>query len=318
MNLQYFSEVNLQMRPGSDRSKMNIIFEVKEQPTGTINLGGTYSDRSGFSIRSSLSENNFRGTGVSIFGEIDYGPNQRSISVGWTEPWFYERCNNVSVSFWRDTQLAFDSARSREEIMGLAQELQHEHEDLGKAILAYAERFNKRSSIVDLDRIKLHVRRLLRKRVIEEEDCYRHFPSPWSLGIKLFVSTTWLPVASISVPSGTAREAAYVQNDTYGLSFSTNHRLGGYWSHYHSYVPQWYITKNPTALAADAYFLQESLGLQFRSSLRNGLIYSSIDNTASPSDGYRQRMEWEITGGYLGGEDHFYRYILAGRHYLCG
>ena len=43
INTQFFREVNLQMRPGSDQSKMVIVFEVKEQATGNIQVGGTYS-----------------------------------------------------------------------------------------------------------------------------------------------------------------------------------------------------------------------------------------------------------------------------------
>ncbi len=316
INLQYFSEVNLQMRPGSDRSKMNIVFEVKEQPTGNITLGGTYSITSGFAIRAGLAENNFRGTGTRLSGEIDYGPNQRQVSLGWDEPWFYERCRGISTSFWRSTQLSFDSARNRNEIFALALDLQNDHENLGKAIIAYVDRFQGDNSIVSLDRIKLHVRRLLSKRVIKEESCFRSFPSPWSLGVDIFIRSQDIPISAIRVASNAPTETAYYQSNSYGLSFNTSHRLSNKWSHYHSYIPQWRDTKNPTALASDIYFLRASQGLQFRSSLRNGLVYSDIDNVFSPTEGYRNKMEAELVGSYLGGNDHFNRYILSGSYYF--
>lgn len=39
-NLGFFKEVNFNMRPGSDETKMNLIVEVVEQPSGTVSMGG--------------------------------------------------------------------------------------------------------------------------------------------------------------------------------------------------------------------------------------------------------------------------------------
>ncbi|MCE9498926.1 MAG: outer membrane protein assembly factor, partial [Leptospira sp.] len=62
-NLGYFKEVNFNMRPGSDETKMNLIVELVEQPTGTISMGGGYGTITGFSIFTELGENNLNGTG---------------------------------------------------------------------------------------------------------------------------------------------------------------------------------------------------------------------------------------------------------------
>ena len=99
VNLQFFSEVNLQMRPGSSQDKMNIIFEVKEQPTGNISVGGTYNVTSNFALNMQLGENNYEGSGQKVSGQLNYGINTRSIALNWTEPWFYEACSNSTGRF---------------------------------------------------------------------------------------------------------------------------------------------------------------------------------------------------------------------------
>ena len=102
-NLGYFKEVNLNMRPGSDSTKMNLIIDVVEQPTGTINLGGTVGSISGFSIYTELSENNLNGTGQKISGKIEIGPNKRFFQVTWTEPWLYNKPWSLGISSFFST-----------------------------------------------------------------------------------------------------------------------------------------------------------------------------------------------------------------------
>ena len=315
INLQYFSEVNLQMRPGSSQDKMNIIFEVKEQPTGNISVGGAYSVTSGFSLNMKLAENNFRGTGTSLSGTLNYGPNQRGLSVQWQDPWFYESCEDDTGPFWKNKQKAFNEAESLDRILLLSQGLQNEHESLGQSIRDHAAKFKRKVSTRELDQIKLHIRKVLAKYVHKEEKCFRSYPSPWSLGIGSFINSTTVS-DSISGSGSALAESFEYEETRYGLSFSTSHPLGPRWSHYHSYIPSWSAISNPSALAPDILFLRTRQGVQFQSSLRNGLLYSSIDNTFNPTRGMRQRLEAEIVGSYLGGNDHFNRYILSSTHYL--
>lgn len=99
-NLGYFKEVNFNMRPGSDETKVNLIIEVLEQPTGTISMGGGYGTISGFSIFTELGEKNLNGTGQQISGRVQFGPFQKYLSLNWTEPWLYDKPWSLSLGLF--------------------------------------------------------------------------------------------------------------------------------------------------------------------------------------------------------------------------
>ena len=99
-NLGYFKEVNFNSRPGSDESKMNLIIELLEQPTGTISMGGGYGTISGFSIFTELGENNLNGTGQKVSGRLQFGPFQRFFQLSWTEPWIFNRPWSFTTSIF--------------------------------------------------------------------------------------------------------------------------------------------------------------------------------------------------------------------------
>lgn len=90
-NLQFFKTVNVDARPGSSEGKMNLVFDVEEQPTGTISLGGGYGTNTGFSIFTEVAENNLNGTGQRISGRVEFGPLRTMLQASWTEPWLFDK-----------------------------------------------------------------------------------------------------------------------------------------------------------------------------------------------------------------------------------
>lgn len=88
-NLGYFSEVNLDARPGSKEGLLNIIITVTEQLTGSMSVGGGYGTLSGFSIFMQLAEKNLNGTGQELSGKIQFGLTQAVLNISWTEPWLF-------------------------------------------------------------------------------------------------------------------------------------------------------------------------------------------------------------------------------------
>ncbi|MCZ8239385.1 MAG: BamA/TamA family outer membrane protein [Leptospiraceae bacterium] len=99
-NLGYFKEVNFNMRPGSDETKMNLIIEVLEQPTGTVSMGGGYGTITGFSIFTQLGENNLNGNGQQVNGRLEFGPIRRFFQLSWTEPWIYDKPWSLTLSMF--------------------------------------------------------------------------------------------------------------------------------------------------------------------------------------------------------------------------
>ncbi|MCB1142902.1 MAG: BamA/TamA family outer membrane protein [Leptospiraceae bacterium] len=99
-NLGYFKEVNFNSRPGSDETKMNLIIDLLEQPTGTISMGGGYGTISGFSIFTQLGERNLNGTGQNVSGRLQFGPLQKFFQLSWTEPWIFNRPWALTLSMF--------------------------------------------------------------------------------------------------------------------------------------------------------------------------------------------------------------------------
>jgi len=106
-NLGYFKEVNFNMRPGSDETKMNLIIELVEQPTGTVSMGGGYGTITGFSIFTQLGENNLNGTGQQINGRIEFGPIRRFLQLSWTEPWLLDKPWSLTLSAFYTSRTLF-------------------------------------------------------------------------------------------------------------------------------------------------------------------------------------------------------------------
>lgn len=92
--LGYFEEVTIDIRPGSSNEKVNIIVGVKEQNTGTLSLGGGFSSDVGFSIFASVAENNLFGYGYRAEVKVEYGEYNKSATVTFTDPWFYQIGDN--------------------------------------------------------------------------------------------------------------------------------------------------------------------------------------------------------------------------------
>lgn len=94
--LGYFKEVNIDIRPGSNDQKVNIVMSVVEQATGNISMGGGVGTNTGFNVQAKVGENNLMGTGRKVEVSVEYGAERASASVSFTEPWLMDR----PVALW--------------------------------------------------------------------------------------------------------------------------------------------------------------------------------------------------------------------------
>ncbi|MBL8022263.1 MAG: outer membrane protein assembly factor [Leptospirales bacterium] len=316
-NLGYFKEVNLQMRPGSDDQKLNLIIDVEEQPTGTISLGGGYGTQSGFSIFTEVGENNLNGTGQRISGKIQYGPLTKQISGQWTDPWIYEACDNSTGSFWRNKLKAFEGSGDYDSIDKVAISLQNNYSEIGKVIRAYVAESKGDKSIEAMDRLKVRIRGLLKGFVSEEEECFRSIPRPWSLSLFASYATETIQSSSITIsedPNDLFEGSSY-DISSVGVGVGVSHTFFLNWAHYHRYSPSWSIAAKPTSLAANEILRRVNLGWQFKSALTNGLIYDTRDNVFNPTNGLNLDLSVEIVGQALGGQDHYNQYTFSTKYY---
>jgi len=90
MRLDFFEDVSITPEPTPDKTKMDLIVEVKEKPTGAFSIGAGYSSVDSLMFMAEISQNNFLGRGqrLSLAGTIS-GTSSR-YNLGFTEPHFYD------------------------------------------------------------------------------------------------------------------------------------------------------------------------------------------------------------------------------------
>jgi outer membrane protein insertion porin family len=90
-SLGYFQE-NLEIKQeqvAPDRVALNV--EVEEKPTGQLQLSAGYSSLERFILAASIEQNNFRGMGQSLSAGINYSRYSKSIQLGFTEPYLFDK-----------------------------------------------------------------------------------------------------------------------------------------------------------------------------------------------------------------------------------
>lgn len=84
---------------------VNVTYELKESPTGTINFGLGYGKDSGLSFNASLSKDNLFGSGNSIKTSIIKNDNQKYVDLLLTYPYFLDNGTNLNTRlFYNDFQ----------------------------------------------------------------------------------------------------------------------------------------------------------------------------------------------------------------------
>ena len=89
--LGFFSNSAVEPREGSSSTQAIIDVVVKEQPTGTLSLGGTYSSTAGFAAEISFRERNFLGRGQSVGVTLSNASTTKKYEFSFQDPGFLNR-----------------------------------------------------------------------------------------------------------------------------------------------------------------------------------------------------------------------------------
>ncbi len=89
--LNYFENVDFKFNILEDSEHVDLIFKVKDKPTGTLQAGGSWSQTQKASLLLAVTENNLFGRGQSISLSLELGPYRQNLSFSFTEPWMFQK-----------------------------------------------------------------------------------------------------------------------------------------------------------------------------------------------------------------------------------
>jgi outer membrane protein insertion porin family len=107
MQLNYFGDVVPDVRdlPSGD---VDLIIKVEEKPTGQVSAGAGYSGQDKLVGTFGLGIPNFRGNGQNVSISVDFGSRRNSISLGFTEPWFFGTPTSVGGDIYNLNRRWYD------------------------------------------------------------------------------------------------------------------------------------------------------------------------------------------------------------------
>ena len=96
--LGYFEEVSVETPAVSDSTdQVDVEFSVVERPSGNLSAGVGFSQSQGIVINSSITQDNFLGTGHRVSANFSNSAANRSYGLSWTNPYFTQ--DGVSLTF---------------------------------------------------------------------------------------------------------------------------------------------------------------------------------------------------------------------------
>lgn len=91
-SLGYFQEkLEVEQKPGSAPDKVVLETNVQEKPTGELQVSAGFSSLEKFIVNLSITERNFRGKGQELRASVDYSSYSKSVNLGFTEPYMFDR-----------------------------------------------------------------------------------------------------------------------------------------------------------------------------------------------------------------------------------
>ena len=96
--LDFFEDVSINPEQTETDSKMDIVVDVKEKPTGSFSIGAGYSSVEQFMFMGEISQNNFLGRGQKVSLQANFSGTTQRYNLQFTEP----HLNDSELSFGFD------------------------------------------------------------------------------------------------------------------------------------------------------------------------------------------------------------------------
>jgi len=101
-SLGYFQEnLEIERKEGSTPDRIILETNVEEKPTGELSLSAGFSSIENFLLQASVRQRNFRGLGQQLQASVNYSSYSKSIELGFTEPYLFDRNISIGGSVYR-------------------------------------------------------------------------------------------------------------------------------------------------------------------------------------------------------------------------
>ncbi|MEH3046848.1 outer membrane protein assembly factor BamA [Sphingomonas adhaesiva] len=108
-SLGYFQDkFEIKQTPGSAPDRVVLEANVEEKSTGQLQLSAGFSSLERFIIQANITQENFRGKGQTLRAGVNYSSYSKSIELGFTEPYIFDRNIAVGVDVFRRDYNAFN------------------------------------------------------------------------------------------------------------------------------------------------------------------------------------------------------------------
>jgi outer membrane protein insertion porin family len=101
-SLGYFQEnLEIERKEGATPDRIILETNVEEKPTGELSLSAGFSSIENFLLQGSIRQRNFRGLGQQLQASVNYSSYSKSVELGFTEPYLFDRNISVGGSIYR-------------------------------------------------------------------------------------------------------------------------------------------------------------------------------------------------------------------------
>lgn len=112
-SLGYFQEnLEVEQEQGSGPDRIVLTTNVEERATGELSLSAGFSSIENFIFQGAIRQRNFRGKGQELRTEVSYSRYSKSVSVGFTEPYLFDRSIALSGDIFRRDLNSFNTFNS--------------------------------------------------------------------------------------------------------------------------------------------------------------------------------------------------------------
>ena len=108
-SLGFFQDnLEIEQQPGSTPDRVVLAVDVEEKSTGDIQLSAGFSSLERFLVNASIRQRNFMGKGQEVRAAINYSSYSKSIELGFTEPYLFDRNIALGGDIYRRDYRSFN------------------------------------------------------------------------------------------------------------------------------------------------------------------------------------------------------------------